>query len=624
MTLTTALANSCDTYFYDVALRAYERPDSPIQKWARRMGFGQETGIDVGPEGEGLVPTPAWRKRHFESAWDQQWRPGDSIQLGIGQGDMLATPLQMTRMYALIANGGSLVQPRIVQRIVQPATEGDAEVVIRSFPGTKPEDIGLDPTAVSTVQEGLYDATHASYGTSTSVFSHFPVPIAGKTGTAEKFVTIGKWSGLRDQSWWCGWGPYADPELVVCAVIENGGHGGEAAAPAALKVFEKFFGVEPGSYTTRRGGVRLMAVRVEPRQQIAPLGAEATRILRHLDYALLAAVAGLIAYGLWVLSAVSRNDVPGDPDYFVFRQSVNIAIGVIVLAAVALLDPEIYRRIRVPLYAVSLVALAAIFVADPVRGTRRWIDIGFFRFQPSELGKIVLILMLAGFVADRARRIDEWSTTFGAVGLAAAPAVLVFLEPDFGTAMVYAAIVAAVLFIAGTRWLHIGALAAGTVLTLTSMLWILPAAGDRDPAPVPDRPPDRLLEPGLRPERRDLQHHAVDHRSRVGRARRARRRGRDADEHELPARALDRLHLLVARRAARLPRRGAPPAPLRDRRLARRPHDRDRAEPLHRRARRRLRRRVHLPGVREHRDDGRDGADHRHPAPVRELRRARR
>jgi penicillin-binding protein 2 len=250
MTLTTALANSCDTYFYDVALRAYERPDSPIQKWARRMGFGQETGIDVGPEGEGLVPTPAWRKRHFESAWDQQWRPGDSIQLGIGQGDMLATPLQMTRMYALIANGGSLVQPRIVQRIVQPATEGDAEVVIRSFPGTKPEDIGLDPTAISTVQEGLYDATHASYGTSTSVFSHFPVPIAGKTGTAEKFVTIGKWSGLRDQSWWCGWGPYVDPELVVCAVIENGGHGGEAAAPAALKVFEEFFDVEPGSYTT--------------------------------------------------------------------------------------------------------------------------------------------------------------------------------------------------------------------------------------------------------------------------------------------------------------------------------------------------------------------------------------
>jgi len=156
----------------------------------------------------------------------------------------------MTRMYALIANGGKLVQPRIVQQIEQPATEGDAAVVVRAFPGTKPEDIGLDQAAISTVQEGLYDATHAPYGTSTSVFSHFPVPIAGKTGTAEKFVTIGRWSGLRDQSWWCGWGPYADPELVVCAVIENGGHGGEAAAPAALKVFEQFFGVKPGSYVS--------------------------------------------------------------------------------------------------------------------------------------------------------------------------------------------------------------------------------------------------------------------------------------------------------------------------------------------------------------------------------------
>jgi rod shape determining protein RodA len=219
-----------------------------------------------------------------------------------------------------------------------------------------------------------------------------------------------------------------------------------------------------------------MAVRVE-QHQAAPFGAELARTIRHLDWALLAAVAGLIAYGLWVLSAVSRNDVPGDPDYFVFRQGVNVAIGVVVLAGVALLDPEVYRRIRVPLYAVSLVALAAIFVADPVRGTRRWIDIGFFRFQPSELGKVVLILVLAAFLADRARRIDEWSTTFAAVGLATAPAVLVFLEPDFGTAMVYAAVLVAVLFIAGTRWLHLATLAAGTAVSLLAILWLLPAAG---------------------------------------------------------------------------------------------------------------------------------------------------
>ncbi len=250
MELTTAIANSCDTYFYEVALRAYDRPDSPIQKWARKMGFGQATGVGLGPEGDGLMPTPAWKKRTFENAIDKIWKSGDSVQLSIGQGDVLVTPLQMTRFYALVANGGKLVQPTIVRHVEQPSTEGDAAVVVRSFAPPEPEAIGLDPGAVRAVQEGLYDATHASYGTSTSVFGAFPHRIAGKTGTAEKWMELPGFQGLRDQSWWCGYGPHGNPKLVVCAVIENGGHGGEAAAPAALKVFERFFGVEPGSYPT--------------------------------------------------------------------------------------------------------------------------------------------------------------------------------------------------------------------------------------------------------------------------------------------------------------------------------------------------------------------------------------
>jgi penicillin-binding protein 2 len=248
MTLTTALANSCDTYFYDVALRAYERPDSPIQKWSRRMGFGVASGIDLGPESDGLVPTPAWRRRHFKDPREQVWTNGDSVQLGIGQGDLLVTPLQMTRLYALLANGGKLVEPRIVKQIEQNQTEGSPPLVVRPFTAPKPRDIGLDPDAISFVQQGLFEATHASYGTSTSVFSRFPYPISGKTGTAEKFVQLPGFAGLRDQSWWCGWGPSDDAKLVVCALIENGGHGGTAAAPAALKVFEQYFGVKPGSY----------------------------------------------------------------------------------------------------------------------------------------------------------------------------------------------------------------------------------------------------------------------------------------------------------------------------------------------------------------------------------------
>jgi penicillin-binding protein 2 len=97
MMLTTALAASCDTYFYQVAMRFYVREDAPLQKWARRFGFGRKTGMDLGPEEAGLVPTIAWKQRYFNHPIDKIWTSGDSVQLSIGQGDFLATPLQMTR-----------------------------------------------------------------------------------------------------------------------------------------------------------------------------------------------------------------------------------------------------------------------------------------------------------------------------------------------------------------------------------------------------------------------------------------------------------------------------------------------------------------------------------------------
>jgi penicillin-binding protein 2 len=249
MTVSTALANSCDTFFYNVALRFYQRKDSPLQKWSRGMGFGAGTGIDVGPEAEGLVPTPAWRRRTFKTEIDKIWTSGDSVQLAIGQGDLLVSPLQMTRAYAMIANGGKLVEPHLVKSVEEPRNAGEPPVVLRPYTPKPAREIGLDPTALQVVQEALYDATHASYGTSQHVFGSFPVPIAGKTGTAEKFVKLPGFSGLRDQSWWCGYGPYGAPEIAVCALIENGGHGGTAAAPTALKVFERYFNVDPGSYS---------------------------------------------------------------------------------------------------------------------------------------------------------------------------------------------------------------------------------------------------------------------------------------------------------------------------------------------------------------------------------------
>jgi penicillin-binding protein 2 len=242
MTLPTALAASCDTFFYELGYRFYKLPPdrgSPLQRWARRFGFGESTGIDLAPESTGLLPTPAWRKRTFEDELDRSWKPGDSIQLAIGQKDLLVTPLQMARFYALIANGGRLVTPHLAADVEEPRQNGAQPNVLRRFLPRPPRALGIDPNAIAVIGDGLVLATHEWFGTSTGVFGGYPVQIAGKTGTAEKAVD----GALRDQSWWCGYGP-ADgtPTIVVCAVIENGGHGGSAAAPAALKVFERYFG----------------------------------------------------------------------------------------------------------------------------------------------------------------------------------------------------------------------------------------------------------------------------------------------------------------------------------------------------------------------------------------------
>jgi penicillin-binding protein 2 len=250
MDLQTALAESCDTYFYELGRRFYVLPPDrghPLQAWANRFGLGEPTGIDLAPESDGLIPTPEWRKKTYSGPQfteiDRTWKPGYSIQLAIGQGQVTTTPLQMARLYAMIANGGNLVTPHVADDVEQPGQNGTAATVKRRFGAQPPEPTGVDPTALRFVQQGLYEATHASIGTSSGVFGSFPVPIAGKTGSAEKLVRLPGYPNPVNltQSWWCGYGPFDAPTITVCAVIENGGHGGVAAAPAALKVFEQYF-----------------------------------------------------------------------------------------------------------------------------------------------------------------------------------------------------------------------------------------------------------------------------------------------------------------------------------------------------------------------------------------------
>ncbi|HEX4526076.1 MAG TPA: penicillin-binding protein 2 [Gaiellaceae bacterium] len=249
--LPTALGMSCDTYFYELGRRFYVLPADrghPLQGWANRFGLGELSGIDISPEVPGLIPTPEWRRQAYPASQgygviDRTWKPGYSIQMAIGQGQILVTPLQMTRLYAMIANGGNLVTPHLADDVELTGPNGQPARVLRRFGAQPPQPSGVDPTALHYVQQGLEEATHAAFGTGVGVFGNFPVNIAGKTGSAEKNVTLpgDRYPQNLTQSWWCGYGPYDQPTIAVCAVIENGGHGGTAAAPAALRVFEQYF-----------------------------------------------------------------------------------------------------------------------------------------------------------------------------------------------------------------------------------------------------------------------------------------------------------------------------------------------------------------------------------------------
>jgi rod shape determining protein RodA len=205
---------------------------------------------------------------------------------------------------------------------------------------------------------------------------------------------------------------------------------------------------------------------------------EAASAVRRLDWLLLGAVAGLLAFGLWAIGGITAHDVPGKANYFLVRQGIYAAVGCAGFVALLFVEPQLYRRHKRAIYVGTAGLMLLVLLGGTVsRHSKRWLDIGFFRFQPSEFGKLLFVLFLAGFLADRARRLGEGRTVLEAIGFGCLPILLVFVQPDFGTAMVYAAALAAVLFVAGVRWPHLAALGAGTLVVILGVLWLLPAAG---------------------------------------------------------------------------------------------------------------------------------------------------
>lgn len=222
---------SCDVVFYEIGYLFYQQRGEPLQDWAKKFGFGRPTGIDLPSEAKGRVPTKAWKEEWNKrrGRGDQQWYPGDTVNMAIGQGDLLVTPLQLATAYAAIANGGTILKPYLGET----ALSYDGKIK-RRLGGKKVGQLRIPPSDLALLKEALKGVT--TNGTARAAFSGFPVPIAGKTGTAQV-------QGKQDTAWFASYGPADDPQYVVVVMIEQGGFGGMVAAPAVRQIYSKIFGI---------------------------------------------------------------------------------------------------------------------------------------------------------------------------------------------------------------------------------------------------------------------------------------------------------------------------------------------------------------------------------------------
>jgi penicillin-binding protein 2 len=233
VSLVSALEVSSDVYFYTLGWRMWDK--GYLQRWAHQLGIGRESGIDLPGAAKGLLPTQRWRDKLAAEglAEERPWSAGDNIQLATGQGDLQTNPLQLALAYAALGNGGTVVTPHVGLEI-----DDAAGRVIHEFDPPPRRHVSIDPEYRAAIMEGLHDAAQSPSGTSYKVFGSFPVPVAGKTGTAQRV-------GHEDQSWYAVLAPYPNPEIVTIVTMEEGGFGVEAAAPAAHTILEAYFHEHP-------------------------------------------------------------------------------------------------------------------------------------------------------------------------------------------------------------------------------------------------------------------------------------------------------------------------------------------------------------------------------------------
>ena len=228
VSLVTALEVSSDVFFYNLGYRMWDSGE--LQHWAHALGIGRPTGIDVPNREVSLLPSKHWRDQLYrEGGTDRPWSPGDNIQLATGQGDLQTSPLQMAIAYATLANGGTVVTPHLGKEVTDTAGR-----VLKEIHPKPRRHVHIDPAYQAAILEGLHDAAQNGGGTSFDVFGNFPIPVAGKTGTAQR-------PPHADQSWYGVLAPYPNPRIVTFVTMEEGGFGAESAAPAARKILEAYF-----------------------------------------------------------------------------------------------------------------------------------------------------------------------------------------------------------------------------------------------------------------------------------------------------------------------------------------------------------------------------------------------
>ncbi|MGB0120486.1 MAG: penicillin-binding protein 2 [Solirubrobacterales bacterium] len=241
--LRRSLEVSSDVYYY--LLGAKMNGTDQLQDWSKKFGIGEPTGIDLPGESAGFLPTQKAVNERQREAPDllDPWTIGQNIQLAIGQGYLQASPLQMAVAYAALGNGGDVLKPHLIKQ-----TEDSAGRVLDETAPEIVSQVPIDPTYRDIIMAGLHDAAQEPEGTSYGVFGGFPIPVAGKTGTAERLPKA-------DQAWYAVLAPYPDPEIVVITTVEEGGFGADTAAPVALQVLSAYFGKQAKAVTDGTGNV---------------------------------------------------------------------------------------------------------------------------------------------------------------------------------------------------------------------------------------------------------------------------------------------------------------------------------------------------------------------------------